>query len=144
MKSAMLPSTDLIKEQAYLVSRGVRPLAIVAESCNEDPVAVLKAYTEMCYTLQRGGITVGGQSNIVPICYQNGEGSVKLGFAARAWVPETLKWILENAPQPHLDRILGLLLGYSPDAIAADGDFDSGNLFPDTAEAISSIESDSS
>ena len=140
----MLPSSDLIKEQAYLVSRGVRPLAIVAESHGEDPVTVLKAYTELCYTLQSGGITVGGESNIVPICYQDGEGSVKLGFAARAWVPETLRWVLENAPQPQLDRILGLLLGYSPDAIAADGDFDSGKLFPDTVEAISSLESDSS
>ena len=140
----MLPSFDLIKEQAYLVSRGVRPLAIVAEGHDEDPVAVLKAYNELCYTLQSGGITVGGQTNIVPICYQDGEGSVKLGFAARSWVPETLKWILENVPQPHLDRILGLLLGYSSDAIAADGDFDSGKLFPDTAEAISSLDEASS
>ncbi len=140
----MLPSSDLIKEQAYLVSRGVRPLAIVAESHGENPVAVLKAYNELCYTLQSGGITVGGQTSIIPVCYQNGEGSVKLGFAARSWIPDTLKWILENVPQPHLDRMLGLLLGYSPDAIAADGDFDSGNLFPDTVEAISSLESASS
>lgn len=32
---------------------------------------------------------------------------------------ETFKWINENVPQPHLDRIIGVLLGYSPDAIAA-------------------------
>ena len=135
----MLPSIDLIKEQAYLVSRGVRPLAIVAESYGEDPITALKSYNKLCYVLQSGGITVGGQG-IIPICYQDDKGIIKMGFAARSWIPDTLKWALENIPQPHLDRLLGLLLGYSPDAIATDGDFDSGNLFPNTAEAISSLE----
>ena len=64
---------------------------------------------------------------------------VDIGVAMRGWVAETFAWIMNNAPQPHLDRLLGLLLGYSPDAIAIDSEYDQGNMFPDTVTMLTEL-----
>ena len=70
----------------------------------------------------------------IPLVSVRKDGScADAGFAARQWVVETFKWIQDNVPQPHLDRLLGLMLGYSPDAIAAHDEARSGKLFPDVA-----------
>ena len=59
-----------------------------------------------------------------------------MGFVARAWIAETFKWVMDNVPKPHLDRLLGLMLGYSPDAIAVNDEGLAGEQFPDTATAL--------
>ena len=86
------------------------------------------AYNEMQKTANKQG-GAGGQS-IIPVAFIDDQrDALRIGFAASSWVPDTLKWISENAPQPHLDRLLGLLLGYSADSIALGEDEDSGRLF---------------
>ena len=133
-------SEDTIQHQAYLVSRGVRPLAIVDAVKSDDPVAVLKAYNKMQFTLL--GLGPGSDRSVVPFAVKRKEQDVvDVGFAARAWIANTLKWVLWNAPQPHLDRLVGLLLGYSPDAIASNDEADGGRLFPDTITALGELES---
>ena len=66
----------------------------------------------------------------IPVVMKRNEGPwADVGFAGRAWVADTFKWVSYNAPQPHLQRILGLLMGYSSDAIAALEESESGILF---------------
>jgi hypothetical protein len=122
-----LPSDETIHEQAYLISRGVRPLALVGV-VDGDKVAMLRAYNK----LESVRCGLGQAHEPIPVVMQRSDGHwADVGFAARAWVSDTLKWCLENTPQPHLQRILGLMLGYSPDAIAALEESESGALFPE-------------
>ena len=44
------------------------------------------------------------------------KGGAESGYAARAWVVDLLTWAW-TVPAVQRHRILGLLLGYSPDAI---------------------------
>ena len=123
----MLPSDDTIQEQAYLVSRGVRPLALIG-TCESEPTEMLRVYNKLEF------IRTGGAMGIepIPIVLKRADGScADVGFAARPWVAETLKWMQDNMPQPHLDRLLGLMMGYSPDAITANDAWEAGRLFDD-------------
>ena len=131
-------------EQAYLISRGVRPLALVDTVEAKNPVEILKAYNKMQFVLTDNHPGMGSGVHVIPFAILRKEGDwVDVGFAARAWVVDTLKWIQDNAPQPHLDRLLGLMLGYSPDAIAANDESGSGELFPDTITALDELDSNS-
>ena len=134
----MLPSDDLIQEQAYLISRGVRPLALVG-TIETDPDEMLRVYNKL--SLVRTGTANGHEPIAVVVARQDGE-CADVGYAARAWVVDTFRWLSENAPQPHLNRLMGLLLGYSPDAIAALEEAESGALFPGAITAFDEGESD--
>lgn len=63
-------------------------------------------------------------------------------FAARSWIVETFKWINENAPREHHQRLLGLLLGYSIDAVALNDEFGAGAMFPYTTEDFENLPPD--
>ena len=121
----MLPSNDTIQEQAYLVSRGVRPLALL-ETVGSAPIEMLRAYNQLS-SVRTG--TGSGVEPIVLVMERKDGTCADVGFAARAWVVETFKWVSDNVPQPHLNRLLGMMLGYSPDAIAALDEAESGELF---------------
>ena len=123
----MLPPDELIHHQGYLISRGVRALSLIGTvEANDDEM--LRAYNKLQF-MEFG--TGCGHEPIPAVMERKGsEPSADVGFAAHSWVVDTLKWASDNAPQPHLNRILGLLLGYSPAAISALDESESGKLFP--------------
>ena len=76
---------DIIKEHAYLVSRGVRSLALVDVVEANDPLAILKAYNDMEFALLN--ISPGSGNPVVPFAVMRKDGDlVDVGFAARSWV----------------------------------------------------------
>ncbi len=103
-----MPSDDLVQEQAYLVSRGVRALALLGEQQTEDPESLHQ------YLIQKGG-----WSSAIPFVLPSKQaGWVRLGYAAEQWVIDLLRWIDEvDAPERWAEGILGLLLGYSPSEV---------------------------
>lgn len=50
------------------------------------------------------------------------------GYPARAWIIDLLRWIEQKASSEQKHRLLGLLLGYSPDAIAVHDEAMSGHV----------------
>ena len=105
----MHSTDDLIQEQAYLVSRGVRALALL------NPVGLDAKEMEDAFI--RLGQTVGG--DIIPFVLPRRNADCAMtGFAAAQWVIDLLKWSYDQAPVRQHHRILGLLLGYSVEAIA--------------------------
>lgn len=53
----------------------------------------------------------------MPFVVENGDGTADCGYAATGWIVDLLKWAT-TAPQVQRMRVIGLLLGYSADAIA--------------------------
>ena len=103
---------------------------------------MMRAWTKLRVPDEIG--LVPAQLSAIPIVHLRKDGvCADVGFAARAWVAETFKYVMDNVPQPHLDRLLGLMLGYSPDAIANNDECLAGEQFPDTATALDALESSS-
>lgn len=102
-----------IWNDGYLVSRGVRIMALTGY-CKSDQNAVLAVRQKLCE--QDFGNAKANQP--IPLILDVGGGTAEYGWAQRAWVIDTYEWILKNVPRPHLDRLRGLMLGYSVDAIA--------------------------
>lgn len=97
------------REQAYLVSRGVRALALVG-ACPATDESIAAA---------SGLLLTAGQhfDGVQPFVIRRSDGTIDYGYAAEAWVVDLFRWARE-APAEHEAAILGLLLGYSPPAIA--------------------------
>jgi hypothetical protein len=104
-------SDDLVREQAYLVARGVRPLAIIGE-CGTDTVTMMRAATRI-ETLSVPGA--------IPFVCDCKNGAAEFGFAAEPWVVDLFEWVMtadrSAVPTEHRHRVLGLLLGYSAAAV---------------------------
>ena len=108
--STMLESNDLIQEQAYLVSRGVRPLALLSAI----PLDESKMRDEFVRLNQ-----LAGQYAVIPFVLPRKDMKcAEAGFAAAPWVIELLAWSYEQ-PLRQRHQIVGLLLGYSPESIGA-------------------------
>jgi len=107
---ALLPSDDLITEHAYLVARGVRPLALTGW-CPADAVVMLRVTTRLESAAETGAL---------PFVIDHQDGSASFGYAAARWVLDLYEWIVRDTavPQEQRERITGLLLGYAPDAIS--------------------------
>lgn len=103
-----LPSLDSVHEQAYLVARGVRPLAIVAY-VTATPQMIARARCLITSTFVDGAL---------PFVVDSGDGLAMCGYSSTAWAVELLRWAssAEHAA-PHKHHIIGLLLGYSAFAI---------------------------
>jgi hypothetical protein len=104
-------SDDLVREQAYLVARGVRPLAIVGE-CSADTMTMMRTATRI-ETLSVPGA--------IPFVCDCKNGAAEYGYAAEEWVVDLFEWLVtaegHTVPVEHRHRVLGLLLGYSPSAV---------------------------
>jgi hypothetical protein len=94
---------ELLVEQCYLVERGVRAVALVG-SCEPDETATC---------LHALACVAGGR--VVPFVVGDG---AWCGFAANAWAVDLLRWLHVSVPRVQVDRVLGVLLGYAPAAIA--------------------------
>ena len=104
----MLPSDDTIREQAWLIARGVRPLALVGD------IELGETNMQDCFAKLSG---IAGTSAIpfvfpVPTMHH-----AVVGYAAAEWVIDLLKWSY-NQPVRRYHQIIGLLLGYSANEIA--------------------------
>ncbi len=103
---AELPSADLAREQAYLVSRGVRPRALLGAS-----------YLPMSVDAVREQLASWGQHHpeALPFVLVGGDGStIHFGYAAAAWCVDLYRWLLTVPDEAQRERIEGLLLGYGP------------------------------
>ena len=111
-----LPSVEVVSEQAYLVARGVRLLAIVG-AVKDDPELVATV-SQMLY---EAAVESAGSQARVPIPFLtkcSGTNLVDLGFASHEWVVDVYEWILSGyVPDQMVGRVMGMLLGYSGDAI---------------------------
>ncbi|KKN79957.1 hypothetical protein LCGC14_0334650 [marine sediment metagenome] len=99
---------------AYLVSRGVRALALcgMCEARPEEMASILDMLREAV-----GGT---GSHDAEPFIFQTGEWA-HYGFCSEPWVLSLYKWLTENSgavPEEHTDAICGMLFGYSPPAIS--------------------------
>lgn len=105
---AGLPSDEFLGESAYLVSRGVRPMAL-AGHCEADPMVMLRASTRLG--------TAALRFDVLPFVIDFGDGLADCGYAAAKWVIDLYESVIREQ-HPHRHQILGLLLGYSAQAIA--------------------------
>jgi hypothetical protein len=121
MDAELLPSDDLLTEQAYHVARGVRPLSLVGH-CDSDPMTLLRVATQ----IERA--TCPGT---VPFVIDHGDGFASYGYAGAAWVVDLYQWANDatQVSQEQRHRINGLLLGYSVSAISSHEDENSGRRF---------------
>lgn len=111
-----LPSVGGMNEQAYLVARGVRLLAIVGAV--EDDSELVTAARQMLY---EAAVESAGSQARVPIPFLmkcSDTNLVDIGFASHEWVVDVYEWILSGCvPDQMVSRVMGMLLGYSGDAI---------------------------
>lgn len=110
-----LPAREVLDGEAYLVSRGVRPLALVGH-CPGDSLVMLRVRTALHQARQA--------ELVLPFIfperpYEDGEPSAAFGYAAHRWVIDCLEWALTaDIPKARRHELVGLLCGYSPAAIA--------------------------
>jgi hypothetical protein len=96
------------KEQARLVARGVRALAIVGV-CPAEPSEMIGV---------AGDLETQAEAGAIPFLAERNDGGVDYGYAASAWVIDLLQWLESDAvPEKYRERIRGLLQGYSVEAI---------------------------
>jgi hypothetical protein len=92
----------LLREQAMLVERGVRPMCLEGLS-GDSPVDCLR---ELWAAVP--------ETTTIPFSLTRHLS----GYASHSWVIDLLNWTHETAPQRRRNQIYGLLLGYSPESIA--------------------------
>jgi len=115
-------SEDYVAEHAYLVARGVRPMAIVGHvRANKDLMLQAASRLEI--------VSVG--ESVVPFVIPRADGFADCGFAAARWVVDLYAWLVGSAcvPEEQAHRIKGLLLGYGADAIRGHDERGSGRRF---------------
>jgi hypothetical protein len=124
-------SDDLVREHAYLVARGVRPLAIIGE-CSADTVTMMRAATRI------EALSVPGA---IPFVFDCKDGAAEYGYAAESWVVDLFEWLMtatrDAVPTEHRHHVLGLLLGYSPAAVREFQSHTSGRRFTEVRLATS-------
>lgn len=117
-------SQELIREQAYLIANGVRPLALVG-SCQADSETMLRVTTQL---------ENAAEPDAIPFVLDRGDGFADFGYAASQWVLDLFQWVTRassGVPRRQMHRIRGLLLGYGVDAIRSFEERSSGRLFQD-------------
>lgn len=116
-------SDDLVQEHAYTVARGVRSISLVGH-LQAQPLLMMRAASRLETLCAPGAI---------PFVVDRGDGYADAGFASKRWALELYQWVVtehENAvPDKQRHRVLGLLLGYSPEAIDSFEQERSGRLF---------------
>ena len=107
LNDILMMTDDALAEQACLIHCGVRSLTLLSPFPS-DPLIIRRVVTRL-ETVANGVA--------IPFAIDRGDGTADCGFAANRWVVETFQWVLGDVPQPHFNRVLGLLLGYSASAI---------------------------
>ena len=125
---SFLPSEDSIREQAYLIERGVRPMALLGH-CEADSLAMLRVATKL--------ESLSVDYDVISFVFDRGDGTADFGFVSDAWILDLYKWI-QIAPKIQFNRVLGLLLGYDVKAIGRYEQLSSGRCFklPETNAVV--------
>ncbi len=96
-------------------------MALVESFRFDDPIVLLRVATRLESLTQDGSI---------PFVIDNGDGTADCGFASASWVVDLFAWLVKTeVPEEHRRRVIGLLLGYSADAIMRFEERASGRLF---------------
>jgi len=121
-----VPSSEVLREQAYLVARGVRPLSL-AGHCH---VGVGDVLLRLATQVERHG-----EANAVPFVVDHGNGAASFGYAGSRWALDPYEWSVKDPsiPQEQRDRIIGLLLGYGAPAVSRYEEEGSGRRFATTS-----------
>lgn len=117
----VVPNRDVLAEHAYLVARGVRPIAIAGHFPTDSASALRIA------TLIEGATP----EEVLPFVIEHGDGSGSFGFAANRWTLDFYEWAVtdRSIPEQQRHRVIGMLLGYSPEAICRYEEAGSGRRF---------------
>jgi hypothetical protein len=108
IKHEILGKESALAEHAYLVARGVRHIAEVG-TIPKKRLEMLRAMTQLETIAPEGA---------VPFVCPTRDGFAKCGFASSQWALELFKWTLTSQiPKKQRSRILGLLFGYSREAV---------------------------
>lgn len=92
----------VLREQSYLIARGVRPLAVLGH-CSSDPQVMLRVATQ---------IEGHAEPGCIPFVVDREDGCADFGCAAAAWAVDLRPWVaLAKIPSEREARIMGLLLG---------------------------------
>src|SRR5471030_567227 len=98
----MTNAPEAVREHAYLVARGVRPLALVGH-CVSQPGALREA---------RGSLDTFGCAGALPFVHDRGDGFADYGYAAAPWVVDLYAWAVraeadDTMPVSQRHRIIG-------------------------------------
>jgi hypothetical protein len=115
-----------LREQSLLVGRGVRLLALIGE-CSSDSAEMLEIATRI--------ETLAGE-NVIAFVLDEGDGRAEYGYAAAEWVLDLFRWVVTEScvSALHRNRIVGVLCGYSAEAIRLFEERQSGRLFRSPTE----------
>ena len=117
---------EVLERDQFLIAHGVRHLTI-SGYIDSDEYTMGRMYAMLRYTPQYGcGETC---SMVIPFVMRHVSGRAMCGYASHPWIIETLEWLQSEEAAPHRSRLEGLLLGYHPDAIEADGNAFLGRRF---------------
>jgi hypothetical protein len=107
-KQVCVPSEDLIREGATLVARGVRALTLLGQcEAAEEAISV----TARC-------IADLACPGALPFVLDRSDGLADYGYAGALWAIKLYRWLQQTEiPPEQCQRILGLLFGYSVEAI---------------------------
>ena len=123
-----------LKEQARLVARGVRPLALIGHF-SAHPLTMLHTATKIEGCAETGSI---------PFVIDRGDGMADYGYAAAQWVLDLYAWVIRipgnTVPSAQRHRIVRLLLGYSVESIRHHEEFIRGRRFHSPHELAGSGE----
>jgi len=126
----LVPNRDVLAEHAYLVARGVRPVAIAGHfPTSQTSMLRITTLIESAAPGEDG----------VPFVIDHGDGSGSFGFAANRWALDFYEWAVTDGsiPEQQRHRIVGMLLGYSPAAISRYEETGSGRRFITSAGSAS-------
>lgn len=119
-----LPSEDVLREQAYLVARGVRPLSLAGycHTFDADEHVLLRLATQL---------ELHTQPNVIPFVVDHSDGVASYGYAESRWALDLYEWAVRDpaVPQEQRHRIIGLLLGYGAPAVSRYEEEGSGRRF---------------
>lgn len=107
---AYVPAAEALFADAYLISRGVRPLTLTGH-CPADELTVTRVRTLL--SAGRRGL------DVIVYVVTGEDGNASFGYAAHGWAVNLLRWAVSGGiPPARTHEILGLLLGYSAAAIS--------------------------
>ena len=119
-----LPSEEVLREQAYLVSRGVRPLSLAGHChiAEDDRTTLLRMATH---------VERHADANVIPFVVDHGDGVASYGYSESGWALDLYEWAVRDpaVPQEQRHRIVGLLLGYGAPAVSRYEEEGSGRRF---------------
>ena len=109
-----LPPVTTLQNEAYLISRGVRPAALLGSVPLAEADNTFIYLRQYYHTFWPAALPF-----VIP---RTDFPCAMAGFAAAPWVIGLLTWSYAHAPMRSHHCILGLILGYSPAAIQAHDD----------------------